>query len=213
MIELLEPSRVGTRCSRNARRRRDRGTVSNPSSVVRTARHSISVMSAVNDAPATFPERLSATVSTRPDHPAVLSDETLTYAELERALRPHGACAARNRRRQGHPDRACSHPTASLWLTTFYAGLRIGALVTPISTLATPPSSRTSCAPQRRPAPDRRAPVPAPRLRRQPQTACAARAARRPRGRVRLTEAPLPALGLARQRRRAVAGRDRSPSS
>ena len=30
-------------------------------------------------------------------------------------------------------------PDGALWLTTFYAALRIGALVTPISTLATPP--------------------------------------------------------------------------
>jgi len=87
----------------------------------------------------TFPELLAATVAARGDHPAlVLTDETLTYRELDvraatmaRALLAIGA---------GKGTRiAILAPDGALWLTTFYAALRIGALVTPISTLTTPP--------------------------------------------------------------------------
>src|SRR5262249_7494763 len=82
---------------------------------------------------------LEETVGTRGDHPAVvLVDETLTYRELDarsarmaRALLASGA---------GKGTRiALLAPDGALWLTTFYAALRIGALVTPISTLTTPP--------------------------------------------------------------------------
>ena len=89
--------------------------------------------------PSTFPELLARTVERRPDHPAlVLADETLTYRELDqrsatlaRALLARGA---------GKGTRVgLWAPDGALWLTTFYAALRIGALVTPISTLAAPP--------------------------------------------------------------------------
>ncbi|WP_081438598.1 class I adenylate-forming enzyme family protein [Pseudofrankia asymbiotica] len=89
--------------------------------------------------PTTFPMLLAETVASRSDHPALVhGDETLTYRELEhrsaemaRALLASGA---------GKGARiALLAPDGALWLTTFYAALRIGALITPISTLTTPP--------------------------------------------------------------------------
>ena len=89
--------------------------------------------------PSTFPELLAEVVRERADHPAlIVADETLTYAELDRrsarmakALLASGA---------GKGTRiAVLAPDSALLLTTFYAALRIGALVTPISTLTTPP--------------------------------------------------------------------------
>jgi acyl-CoA synthetase (AMP-forming)/AMP-acid ligase II len=87
----------------------------------------------------TFPELFAEIVAARGDHPAlILADETLTYHELDRrsarmarALLASGA---------GKGTRiGLLAPDGALWLTTFYAALRIGALVTPISTLTTPP--------------------------------------------------------------------------
>jgi len=87
----------------------------------------------------TFPALLAETVAARGDHPALLlADEALTYDELDRrsgrmarALLASGA---------GKGTRiALLAPDGALWLTAFYAALRIGALVTPISTLTTPP--------------------------------------------------------------------------
>jgi len=93
-----------------------------------------------NSEPAsTFPELLAQTVAARRDHPAViLVDETLNYdeldrrsAEMARALLAIGV---------GKGTRvALLAPDGALWLASFYAALRIGALVTPISTLTTPP--------------------------------------------------------------------------
>ncbi len=91
------------------------------------------------DAASTFPALLAQTVARRPDHPALLAaGESLTYAELEdrsgamaRALLAAGA---------GKGTRiALLAPDGVLWLTTFYAALRIGALAIPVSTLAAAP--------------------------------------------------------------------------
>ena len=77
-------------------------------------------------------------VAARADHDALIAaGETLTYRELDRrtarmarALLAIGA---------GKATRiAFLAPDSALPLTTFYAALRIGALVTPISTLTTP---------------------------------------------------------------------------
>ena len=89
--------------------------------------------------PSTFPQLLSQAVHERADHPAlVVADETLTYAELDRRSARMAkallACGAGKGARLG-----VLAPDSALLLTTFYAALRIGALVTPISTLATPP--------------------------------------------------------------------------
>jgi acyl-CoA synthetase (AMP-forming)/AMP-acid ligase II len=89
--------------------------------------------------PSTFPELLALTVAARADHPAVIvADDRLTYRELdERSARMARALLASG---AGKGTRiAVLAPDGILWLTTFYAALRIGALVTPISTLATPP--------------------------------------------------------------------------
>ena len=61
------------------------------------------------------------------------------------ALGPHGAALLASGAGKGTRIGVLA-PDGALLLTTFYAALRIGALVTPISTLATPPSSRTSSA-------------------------------------------------------------------
>jgi acyl-CoA synthetase (AMP-forming)/AMP-acid ligase II len=87
----------------------------------------------------TFPALLAATVAARGDHLAlVLVDEVLTYDELDRrSARMARALLASG---VGKGSRiALLAPDGALWLTTFYAALRIGALVTPISTLAPPP--------------------------------------------------------------------------
>ena len=87
----------------------------------------------------TFPALLAEIVAARRDHPAVvLVDEILTYDELDRrSARMARAFLASG---VGKGSRiALLAPDGALWLTTFYAALRIGALVTPISTLTTPP--------------------------------------------------------------------------
>jgi acyl-CoA synthetase (AMP-forming)/AMP-acid ligase II len=87
----------------------------------------------------TFPQLLAETVATRADHPAlILTDEALTYQELdERSARTARALLASG---AGKGTRiALLAPDGALWLSTFYAALRIGALVTPVSTLTTPP--------------------------------------------------------------------------
>jgi acyl-CoA synthetase (AMP-forming)/AMP-acid ligase II len=87
----------------------------------------------------TFPALLAATVAARGDHLAlVLVDEVLTYDELDRrSARVARALLASG---VGKGSRiALLAPDGAQWLTTFYAALRIGALVTPISTLAAPP--------------------------------------------------------------------------
>lgn len=87
----------------------------------------------------TFPQLFAEVVAARADHEALIhGDDMLTYRELDqrsarmaRALLTIGA---------GKGTRiAILAPDSALLLTTFYAALRIGALVTPISTLATPP--------------------------------------------------------------------------
>jgi acyl-CoA synthetase (AMP-forming)/AMP-acid ligase II len=92
-----------------------------------------------SESASTFPKLLAQTVAARRDHPAViLVDETLNYdeldrrsAEMARALLAIGV---------GKGTRvALLAPDGALWLASFYAALRIGALVTPISTLTTPP--------------------------------------------------------------------------
>lgn len=95
----------------------------------------------LNDAESasTFPHLLADVVSCRADHPAlILADHTLSYRNLdERSARMARAMLASG---AGKGTRlAVLAPDGELLLTTFYAALRIGALVTPVSTLATPP--------------------------------------------------------------------------
>jgi acyl-CoA synthetase (AMP-forming)/AMP-acid ligase II len=88
--------------------------------------------------PSTLPDLLKHLVETRGNHPALVTRaETLSYAELNarsaamaRALLAAGA---------GKGERiGLLAPDGVLWITAFLAALRIGALVTCISTLATP---------------------------------------------------------------------------
>ncbi|CAO5165258.1 AMP-dependent synthetase and ligase [Frankia sp. AiPs1] len=91
------------------------------------------------DHPATFPVLLAETVASRGEHPALIhAEEVLTYRQLER--RSGEMARALLASGVGKGTRiALLAPDGALWLTTFYAALRIGALVTPISTLTTPP--------------------------------------------------------------------------
>lgn len=86
----------------------------------------------------TFPQLFAEVVSAHPDHEALIhGEQTLTYRELdERSSRMARAFMAIG---AGKGTRiAILLPDSMLQLTAFYAGLRIGALVTPISTLVTP---------------------------------------------------------------------------
>jgi acyl-CoA synthetase (AMP-forming)/AMP-acid ligase II len=91
------------------------------------------------EAPATLPQLLRKVAAERGAHDAVATrGETLSYEELDRrsarmarALLAIGA---------GKGTRiALMAPDGVLWITSFLAGLRIGALVTAVSTLCTPP--------------------------------------------------------------------------
>src|SRR5690606_1288558 len=88
--------------------------------------------------PSTFPQLLARIGAERADHDALLvGADALSYRDLDqrtsllaRALLAIGA---------GKGTRiAVLAPDSVALLTTFYAALRIGALVTPISTLTTP---------------------------------------------------------------------------
>ena len=130
MVELLEPSRSRARGSPPCGRRPRRGTarIRSPGSDVTD----------LTDAQ-TFPALFAAIVRQRADHPALITaDETLTYAELERRSARMAKALLANGAGKGTRI-ALLAPDGALLLTTFYAALRIGALVTPISTLATPP--------------------------------------------------------------------------
>ena len=86
----------------------------------------------------TFPQLLAEVVVARADHDALIfAEETLSYTELDRRTariaRALLAIGVGKGTRIG-----ILAPDSTLLLTTFYAALRIGALVTPISTLATP---------------------------------------------------------------------------
>ena len=88
---------------------------------------------------ATWPAQFAKVVAARGTHDAlVVAGETLSYDELDRrtatmarALLAIGA---------GKGTRiSLMAPDGVLWITTFLAGLRIGALTTVVSTLCTPP--------------------------------------------------------------------------
>ena len=86
----------------------------------------------------TFPQLLAAIVAARPDHPALVTGARRSRTASSTVARP------------AWPARSCAigagkgtrigllAPDGELWLTTFCAALRIGALVTPITTLGTP---------------------------------------------------------------------------
>jgi acyl-CoA synthetase (AMP-forming)/AMP-acid ligase II len=89
--------------------------------------------------PSTLPALLAQIVGARPDHDAIATiAETISYAELDRrsarlarALLAAGA---------GKGSRiALLSPDGIFWVTAFLAALRIGALLTLVSTLCSPP--------------------------------------------------------------------------
>lgn len=92
----------------------------------------------MNEPASTFPQLFAEVAATRADHAALIYDgRTFSYRELDqhsarmaRALLAIGA---------GKGTRiAILAPDSDLFIITFYAALRIGVLVTPISTLTTP---------------------------------------------------------------------------
>lgn len=86
----------------------------------------------------TFPRLFAEVVAARADHAALIhAGETQTYRDLDqRCARMARAFLASG---AGKGTRiAILAPDSALLLTAFYAALRIGALVTPISTLTTP---------------------------------------------------------------------------
>ena len=131
------PATRGTAGSPTCARPRSGGTAATASSAARLPIADSAMKGA--ELASTFPELLARTVASRPEHLAVITgDESVTYDELDRrsaemaqALLAAGA---------GKGTRiGLLAPDGVLWLTTFYAALRIGALITPISTLAAPP--------------------------------------------------------------------------
>ncbi len=93
---------------------------------------------AASDASATFPQLLAATVAARPEHPALITREaTLTYRELDRRTARMARALLASGAGKGTRIGLLA-PDGALWLTTFCAALRIGALVTPMTTLGTP---------------------------------------------------------------------------
>jgi len=93
----------------------------------------------IHNQASTLPALLAQLVATRSEHDALVTNGgTLSYTELDRrtadmaiALLEHGA---------GKGTRiALMAPDGVLWITTFLASLRIGALITVVSTLCTPP--------------------------------------------------------------------------
>jgi len=88
---------------------------------------------------ATFPELLGVITRERADHCALVAgDDTLTYAELEEWTRRTAKALLADGVGKGTRI-ALLASDGVLSLTTFYAALRVGALVTLVSTLATPP--------------------------------------------------------------------------
>jgi len=86
----------------------------------------------------TIPSQFAAVVAARDDHDAIaMAAETVSYAELDRrSARMARALLAAG---AGKGARiALLAPDGILWATTFLAALRIGALVTVVSTLVTP---------------------------------------------------------------------------
>ena len=89
-------------------------------------------------AASTFPELFESVVAARPEHPAVIGrDGILTYAELDRRSAQLARALLANGAGKG-TRLALLAPDGALWLTAFYAALRVGALVTPLTTLGTP---------------------------------------------------------------------------
>lgn len=92
----------------------------------------------MSESPATFPALFAQVVAARGEHPAlVMRSQTLTYDELnEQSARMARALLAAG---AGKGTRiALLAPDGVLWITTFIASLRIGAIITAVSTLCTP---------------------------------------------------------------------------
>lgn len=89
--------------------------------------------------PSTLPALLRSVVAARGPHDAVaMAAETLSYDELDRRT-ARMACALLALGAGKGARIALMAPDGVLWITTFLASLRIGALVSVVSTLCTPP--------------------------------------------------------------------------
>src|SRR6516165_9558764 len=90
------------------------------------------------DLPSTLPALLARIVSARARHDAIATiAETIDYAELDRrSARLARALLAIGAGKGTHI--ALLAPDGVFWMTAFLAGLRIGAVITLVSTLSTP---------------------------------------------------------------------------
>jgi acyl-CoA synthetase (AMP-forming)/AMP-acid ligase II len=90
-------------------------------------------------APCTLPSLLAHVVAARAGHPALLTpQDNWSYAELERRTATMARALLASGAGKGTRI-ALLAPDGALWLTAFLASLRIGALVSVLSTLCTPP--------------------------------------------------------------------------
>ena len=86
----------------------------------------------------TFPSLLRQVVAARGDHPALIAPGlSWTYADLERETSRMARAMLASGVGKGTRVGVLA-PPGQLWLTVFYASLRVGALVTCVSTIATP---------------------------------------------------------------------------
>lgn len=89
--------------------------------------------------PATIPTLLGRVVAKRGAHPAIVTaQETVSYAELDRRSARFAAALLAAGAGKGARI-ALLAPDGVFWLTAFLGSLRIGALLTPVSTLCAPP--------------------------------------------------------------------------
>ncbi len=87
----------------------------------------------------TVPQLFARVVAARGDHDALVTAEgTLSYKELDQQT-ARMACALLKMGAGKGTRIALMAPDSILWITTYLAGLRIGAIVTAVSTLCTPP--------------------------------------------------------------------------
>lgn len=94
---------------------------------------------AEQELPSTLPAMLLRFAAERPRHPAVVTaGETIDYAELDRRSARFARALLASGAGKGARV-ALLAPDGAFWLTAFFGALRIGALVTTISTLCAPP--------------------------------------------------------------------------
>lgn len=94
---------------------------------------------AEQEPPSTLPAMLLSLAAKRPRHPAIVTtSETIDYAELDRRSAVFARALLASGAGKGTRIGLLA-PDGAFWVTAFFGALRIGALVTTISTLCAPP--------------------------------------------------------------------------